>query len=72
MTIFLCSICFSIYAKMQGFVDECANFFLFFCILCTVSEINVFFCVLPEIQDGHQNGRNTIIEKSRQLNQNIP
>ena len=32
MTIFLCSICFSIYAKMQGFVDECVFFFLF-CIL---------------------------------------
>ena len=29
MNIFLCLICFSICAKMQGFVDECVFFFFY-------------------------------------------
>ena len=44
LTIFLCLICFSIYAKIQGFIDECA--FLGF-----------FFFVLGEMQDGRQKWR---------------
>ena len=41
MTIFLCLICFSIYAKMQGFADEYVFFFF-------------FFAFYVEIHDGRQ------------------
>ena len=54
MTIFLCLICFSIYDKMQGFIDESGlfTFYLFICILC-------------RIQDGHQKWReNDFCKKS--------
>ena len=33
MTVFLCLICFSIYDKMQGFLDE-SGLFIFFCVSC--------------------------------------
>ena len=33
MTVFLCLICFSIYDKMQGFLDESGLFIYFFCVL---------------------------------------
>ena len=42
MTIFLCLICFSIYDKMQGFIDESGLF------------IYLFFTFYAEIQDGRQ------------------
>ena len=44
MTIFLCLIRFSIYGKMQGFVDEGFYFFFFF----------FFFAFYAEIQNGWQ------------------
>ena len=34
MTIFLCLICFSIYDKMQGFIEESGLFIFFLCVLC--------------------------------------
>ena len=37
-TVFLCLICFSIYDKMQGFLDE-SGFFRFFCVLAFYAEI---------------------------------
>ena len=53
MTTFLCLICFSIYPKIQSFVDECAIF---------------FFAFYTEIQDGCQkwleNDKTTFWEKS--------
>ena len=51
MTIFLCLISFSIYGKMQDFVDECVLFF--------------FFLLYAEIQEGRQKWRkNYFGEKS--------
>ena len=47
MTMFLCLICFSIYDKMQGFIDESGLFiYFFFCV-----------CVYTKIQDGRQKWR---------------
>ena len=43
MTILLCVICFSIYEKMQDFIDESGCFFFWF-----------FFVFYAEIQDGRQ------------------
>ena len=56
MTVFLCLICFSIYDKMQGFLDESGLFifYLFF-----------FFAFYAEIQNGHQKWHeNDFLEKS--------
>ena len=56
MTVFLCLICFSIYDKMQGFLDE-SGLFIFLFIFCG------FF--YAEIQNGHQKWReNDFWEKS--------
>ena len=46
MTIFLCLICFFIYDKMHGFVDECVFLFFFYLFIH-------FFLFNTEIQDGH-------------------
>ena len=48
MTIFLCLICFSIYDKMQGFIDE-SGLFIFLLIL-----FYFFFAFYAEMQDGRQ------------------
>ena len=54
MTIFLCLICFSIYDKMQSFIDESGLYIYLFS-----------FAFYPEIQDGHQKWReNNFCEKS--------
>ena len=50
MTVFLCLICFSIYAKMQGFVDKC---------VCFVSV-----CFMLKFKMATKNARKTIFEKS--------
>ena len=61
MTVFLCLICFSIYDKMQGFLDESGlfiyfNFFFFFFF---------FFVFYAEIQNGRQKWhKNNFGEKS--------
>ena len=66
MTIFLCLICFSIYDKMQGFIDESClfNFFFFFIYLFFF----FFLCVCvfkAEIKDGRQKWQeNDFSEKS--------
>ena len=55
MTIFLCLICFAIYDKMQGFVNESVlKNFIEIALSCAVSKINAFFAIYAEIQDGHQ------------------
>ena len=46
MTIFLCLICFSIYDKLQGFVDESVFFKCYFVYLF------IFFAFYAKIQDG--------------------
>ena len=54
MTVFLCLICFPIYDKMQGFLDESGLFIYFY-----------FFAFYTEIQDGRQKWReNNFCEKS--------
>ena len=59
MTVFLCLICFSIYDKMQGFLDE-SGLFIFF------KFIFVFFFVFyAEIQNGQQKWRENNFVKSR-------
>ena len=45
MTVFLCLTCFSIYDKMQGFLDESGLFIFLFI---------YFFAFYSEIQNGHQ------------------
>ena len=45
MPIFLCLICFSIYDKMQGFIDESGLFIFLF----------IFFAFYAEVQGGRQN-----------------
>ena len=52
MTIFLCLTCFSIYDKMQGFIEESGLFFYLFIYI---------FCVYAEIQDGRQNRRENFL-----------
>ena len=46
MTVFLCLICFSIYDKMQGFLDEWFVYFFIYLL--------IFFAFYAEIQNGHQ------------------
>ena len=54
ITVFLCLICFSIYDKMQGFLDESGLFFIY-----------LFILRYAEIQNGHQKWReNDFWEKS--------
>ena len=47
MTIFLCLICFSIYNKMQSFIDE-SGLFIFLLFI----YFFFFFAFYAEIQDG--------------------
>ena len=54
MTIFLYLICFSIYAKIQGFVDECI--YIFFFLLHFTQKFNM----------ATKNGEQTISGKTRQ------
>ena len=59
MTIFLCLICFSIYDKMQGFIDESGLAVFLFIYL-----FFFFFAFYTEIQDGRQKWReNNFCEK---------
>ena len=60
MTIFLCLICFYIYDKMQGFVDESGFFYLiFFCLFIYFFLFYYyfffFFAFYANIQDGWEN-----------------
>ena len=49
MAVFLCLICFSIYDKMQGFLDE-SGLFIFYLFI-------YFFAFYAEIQNGHEKWR---------------
>ena len=59
MTIFLCLICFSIYDKMQDFIDESGLFYLFIIFFFFLSFTQKF--KMPAKSDGK-----TIFVKSRQ------
>ena len=56
MTIFLCLICFSIYDKMQGVIDESGLFIYFF----------FFAFFTKKFKIAAKSGRKTIFAKSRQ------
>ena len=58
MTIFLRLICFSIYDKMQGFIDESGLFiFLFIYLFFFASEINAFLCLTQKFKMATKSGR---------------
>ena len=64
MTIFLCLICFSIYNKMQGFINE-SGLFIFYLFI----YLFFFFFFLRFTQKfkmASKSGRKTIFVKSRQ------
>ena len=54
MTIFLCLIWFSIYDKMQGFIDESGLFFIY------------FLRFMQKFKMAAKSGRKTIFAKNRQ------
>ena len=55
MTLFMCLICFSIYDKMQGFLDE-SGLFIFF-------NINGFLCLTQKFKMASKSSRKTIFQK---------
>ena len=59
MTVFLCLICFSIYDKMQGFLDESGLLIFLF--------IYFFFvCFMQKFKMATKSGMKTIFGKNRQ------
>ena len=66
MIIFLCLICFSIYEKMQGFIDE-SGLFILFIYLFLFYFFDFFFFFLSFTQKfkmAAKSGGKTIFEKS--------
>ena len=58
MTIFLCLVCFSIYDKMQGFIDESGLVIFLF--------IFFFLRFMQKFKMATKSSRKTIFAKSRQ------
>ena len=58
MTVFLCLICFFIYDKMQGFLDE-AGLFIFYL-------FNYFLRFMQKFKMATKSGGKTIFAKKRQ------
>ena len=67
ITILLCLICFSIYDKMQGFIDESGLFIYFLAFYAeiqeilsrSVSEINALLCLTQKFKMAAKSGGKT-------------